>query len=41
MEMLSVFASREDMEQILEMGAAGGLQQAVGQMKEGCRRLAG
>ena len=32
MEMLSVFQSREDMEQVLEMGAAEGLQQAVGQM---------
>jgi uncharacterized protein YndB with AHSA1/START domain len=32
MEMLSAFASREDMEQILEMGGAEGLQQAVGQM---------
>ena len=32
MEMLSAFASREDMQQILEMGGAEGLQQAVGQM---------
>ena len=32
MEMTSAFQSREDMEKILEMGAAEGLQEAVGQM---------
>lgn len=32
MELRSVFASREQMDQVLSMGAAEGLQQAVGQM---------
>ena len=32
MELSGAFQSREDMEKILEMGAAEGLQQAVGQM---------
>jgi hypothetical protein len=32
MEMRSVFDSREQMEQLVNMGAAEGLQQAVGQM---------
>jgi len=32
MEMRSVFDSREQMEQLVRMGAVEGLQQAVGQM---------
>src|SRR3954449_4310152 len=32
MEMRSTFASREDMEKVVKMGAVEGLQQAVGQM---------
>jgi hypothetical protein len=32
MELRSTFDSREQMEQLLDMGAAEGLQQAVGQM---------
>lgn len=32
MELRSVFVSREEMEKVMEMGAAEGMQQAVGQM---------